>query len=168
MVDKIVSNSCFYQQTIISFCLNAVNPPPPGPQRRIIVVCSKWKTWGSKNNIEFGGTGWGYTGGGDRYVHYVKWGRFCRSVSTLLSRIVASIKDSSYGSITDWMAHQLSIYLPATSSSSPYKKEDSRTFLHTFWAIFSLETLFAGALVWSSASSVIWTVVYQVTGNCVQ
>ena len=27
VVDTIVSNARFYQQTIISFCLNAVNPP---------------------------------------------------------------------------------------------------------------------------------------------
>ena len=63
------------------------------PHPRIIVVCSQWKTWGSKLNMDFGGRGWGYTLGGDRYVHCVKVGLFYRGVSTLLSLIVASIKD---------------------------------------------------------------------------
>ena len=61
------------------------------PHPRIIVVCSKWKTWGS----DLGEEGRGYTGREDRYVHYVKRGLFYESVSTLLSLIVASIKDSA-------------------------------------------------------------------------
>ena len=57
---------------IISFYLNAVNPPHP----RINVVCSKRKTCGSKHNTVFGGRGWGYTRVGDWYVHCPKRGHF--------------------------------------------------------------------------------------------
>ena len=36
----------------------------------------------------FGGSGWGYTGEGDKYIHYAKKAPFYGSVSTLLSLIV--------------------------------------------------------------------------------
>ena len=46
-------------------------------------------------SLIWGEEGRGYTGGEDRYVHYVKRGLFYEIVSTLLSLIVASIKDSA-------------------------------------------------------------------------
>ena len=89
--DKSARHNClkrrFYQQTIISFCLNAVNPPILESLLFVVNDRLEGLIWGEE--------GRGYTGGEDRYVHYVKRGLFYEIVSTLLSLIVASIKDSA-------------------------------------------------------------------------
>ena len=61
-----------FHSLIISFCLSTINPPTP--ESTLFVV--KERIEGLKYNIDFGGRGWGYTGGGDRYVHYAKRDHF--------------------------------------------------------------------------------------------
>ena len=60
---------------IISFYLNAVNPPPPTPTPESMLFVVKERLVGLKHN-GFGGRGWGYTRVGDWYVHCPKRGHF--------------------------------------------------------------------------------------------
>ena len=71
--DKIIRHTCLkFHSFIISFCLNAVNPPIP--ESMLFIVKERLK--GLKYNFGFRGRGWGNTGGGDRYVHCSKRGHF--------------------------------------------------------------------------------------------
>ena len=94
VVDTLVEYARFYKQFhsfIISLCLNAVNPPPPPPPPKSPLYCfSTGRLEGLKYNIYFGERGGGTQGQGI-WIFY-------RSVSTLLSLIVAVIKTLSQSS----------------------------------------------------------------------
>ena len=94
VVDTLVEYARFYKQFhsfIISFCLNAVNPPTPPPPPKSTLYCfSTGRLEGLKYNIYFGERGGGTQGQGI-WIFY-------RSVSTLLSLIVAVIKTLSQSS----------------------------------------------------------------------
>ena len=96
VVDTLVEYARFYKQFhsfIISFCLNAVNPPPPPPPpppKSTLYCFSTGRLEGLKYNIYFGERGGGTQGQGI-WIFY-------RSVSTLLSLIVAVIKTLSQSS----------------------------------------------------------------------
>ena len=85
-------NGCFYYWTI-SYIYYFIpfkrrkSPPPPNP--RIDVVCSKRKTCASTTQHGFWGEGVGVHKGGWLVCPLSKKGPFYRSVSTLLSLIVA-------------------------------------------------------------------------------
>ena len=90
VVDTLVEYARFYKQFhsfIISFCLNAVNPPTPPPPKSTLYCFSTGRLEGLKYNIDFGERG----GGTQRQGIWI----FYRSVSTLLSLIVAVIKTLS-------------------------------------------------------------------------
>jgi len=70
-------------------------PEPPHPlpattttttESMLFIVKEDWRL----NNIDFGGRGLGYTGGGDRNAHHAKRGPF-KEVSQDLSLIVAIV-----------------------------------------------------------------------------